>query len=125
MLKATRDRSLVAVLLVLLAFANASCSAMPSWLGGTTPQTLDEGIATGYVTLTAANRTFATLVQSKVFSPEDAQSVSKELDNAGLYLRQAKGALANKDPDSAEEYLSLATQILQLVNNELAKRSAK
>lgn len=94
------------------------CSALKETLGMYTPKTVDEGVAAGYVTLTALNNSVADA--APVLGKTRSERLSTALDNAGVYLRDAKEMVQQDQLEFASDYLQLAEEVFSVVQKELA-----
>ena len=116
-------QGMAGAVLVALLLSVAGCTATKEFFTGVTPETVEEGVAASYVTLTTANETFTGLVNGGAFSQPDAQRISEALDAAGSYLRSAKQLLAENRLEDAEDYLRLSQDVLRLISRELDAKS--
>lgn len=65
-------------------------------LGLTAPKSFEEKLAVGYATVTQVRTSAATLVTARKISPDDAQNVQAQADNArtGLDIARRLGAVS-------------------------------
>lgn len=86
-------------LLLALLWMAAGCAQ----LGMPIPQTFNERIATAYASVSAIRDTATVLLQAKKISPDDAQNVQTQADNARAGIEIARKIL---DLESANAKLS-------------------
>jgi len=103
------------VIIALACSLIAGCAA----LGTPTPQTTNEKLAAGYVTVTTVRHMTMAAVETRRISPDDAQNVNKQCDNVreGLDLvRSLKGVDAE---DKLTSTLIVLTELQKYVNSKV------
>lgn len=93
-----------------------------STVGMPTPQTFNERLAAGYVTVTTVRDTATTLVSAGKISATDAQNVQTQADNARAALDLARDAFKS-NPTAAQDKLGLTISALSALQSYLINRS--
>lgn len=114
-MKALRLHAAVWALAVLTA-----CAA----LGLPTAQTFNERLAVGYGAVTAVRNSAATLVATGKITPDDAQNVQTQADNARAALDLARTAYRSGDTAGATTKLDTTATVLRALQAYLASKGA-
>lgn len=104
------------MLAILLSLASACAQ-----LGLPTAQTFNEKLAAGYSSVTAVRDTATTLLVAKKISPDDAQNVQNQADNARAGLDIARSAHA-VNATAADAKLTQVMAALTALQSYLAKK---
>lgn len=105
-------------LLPLLLFLVSACSA----LGLQSPQNFSDRLAAGYVTVTAARDSTATLLSSGKITAGDAQQIQTQCDNARSGLDIAR-QVHETNPQAGDEKLTAILAGLNALSQYLATRT--
>jgi len=95
-------------------FALNACTAF----GVRSPETFNERLAVGYVTVTTVRTTALSLLQSRQISVEDAENVQAQADNARAGLDIAV-TLSGTDVTAAENRLAVSLTVLSALQSYL------
>lgn len=90
-------------------------------LGVPPAQTFNENLVVGVASVTAVRTTATTLLQAGKISPDDAQNVQDQANNARSGLDLAR-AIARTNPQGAADKLSAVSAVLQTLQGYLATK---
>lgn len=105
------------ILAAVLAFVLPACAQ----LGVPTPDTFNEKLAVAYTTVTTARQSATTLLQAKKITPDDAQHVLDQTNNARAGLDVAR-QLSKQDLKAADGKLTAIRSALEALQAYLASR---
>ncbi len=108
----------LAIFLLTLA---AGCAA----LGIQAPQTFNEKLAVGYTSVTSIRQAATTLLTSAKITPDDAQNVQNQADNARMALDIARATFKTGDTTGAQTKLDTTITALTALQSYLASKGAK
>lgn len=94
-------------------------------LGLVTPESFREKLATGFATVEAVNTSTLALLKAKKISPDDAENINKQSDNANEALKIAR-VVSDTDQAAANAKLTATITALSALQAYLAtKEGAK
>lgn len=109
--------------LFLTILASCSISFLPACaqLGIAAPETFNQKLAVGYITVTAVRETATKLVVAKKLNPDDAQNVQNQADTARAGLDVARD-MFKATPVVADNKLTSVTTALRALQTYLASK---